>query len=93
MFVNRASTALVYNVNYTLPYQIFGTENGLYLMKVLDFQVFGGFIIVSIANYIFVFMDIFYWLFPALMLVDVLAIFLVSVFQKKYPACEKESDN
>ena len=90
-FSSRATMALLFNINYTIPYKFFGSNNGLYLMKLLDFQIFPGFVIGSISNYVFVYFNIFHLLFVVFVLIDLTSVFLVSVFVKRFPKSGKET--
>ena len=90
-FASRATVGLLININYTLPYKLFGTGNGLYLMRFLDFQTLPGIIITSGLNYVFVYFNRFHWIFFVLILFDLLCMFLISVFVKRFPQSETES--
>ena len=90
-FASRATMSLLLNINYTLPYKLFGTENGLYLMRVLDFQTIPGIIISSVLNYIFVFCNHFHLIFFFLIFFDILCMFLVSIFLKRYSQSKTQS--
>ena len=90
-FASRATIGLLIGINYTLPYKLFGTENGLYLMRFLDFQTLPGILITSGLNYVFVNINRLHWMFFVLILLDLLCMFLISVFVKRFPQSETDS--
>lgn len=84
-FFSRGSIALAFNINYTMPYRVFGRQNGLHLMRLFDFQVLIGFVLGSVLNYVLVFEQRFEWIFGVFAVFDVFVSVLVYLFRRTYP--------
>ena len=83
LLLERCCLGLLYCINYTIPYHLFGNQNGLKAMKVLDFQLVISFFLTSVLFYVFQFFGVQELLFYVFVFTDSLAIFLCYLLKRE----------
>lgn len=83
-FFSRVSTALLSNINFNFPYVVFGRENGLKSMKLMDFQVISSFSLSCLCNYFFTSIGHLNYIFLLFFVTDLIAIIGYRLFYINY---------
>ena len=83
LLFERCCLGLLFCINYTIPYHLFGNQNGLKAMKVLDFQLLISFFLTSVLFYVFQLLGVQELMFYLFVFTDSLAIFLCYLLKQE----------